>query len=71
MIDPKVQCRGQVGRADIQPRELSNAADGSERPIVSWNSTEIYGRVDGHWRIIHSHWSYLKPELKQPHSEAF
>jgi hypothetical protein len=45
-------------------------ADGSEQPVVRWNSTEIYGRLDGQWRIIHSHWSYVKPDVRQPVSEA-
>jgi hypothetical protein len=30
-----------------------------------WNSTEVYLRVGGTWKIVHSHWSYTKPELKQ------
>ena len=45
------------------------AADGSEQPFLRWNSTEVYSRIDGRWRIVHSHWSYVKPELKQPVSE--
>jgi hypothetical protein len=42
---------------------------GKERAIARWNSSELYGRVDGTWRIVHSHWSYIKPELKQPVTE--
>jgi len=38
-----------------------NRADGSEELFIRWNSTETYCRVDGQWRIIHSHWSFLKP----------
>jgi hypothetical protein len=45
-------------------------ADGSEQPVVRWNSTEIYSRIDGQWRIIHRHSSYVKPDLKQPISEG-
>lgn len=34
--------------------------------LARWNSTEVYSRVAGKWRIIHSHWSYTKPDIKQP-----
>jgi hypothetical protein len=44
-------------------------ADGTERAIARWNSTEVYARVDTRWQIIHSHWSFVKPELKQSISE--
>ena len=27
---------------------------------------EVYGRLDGKWKIVRSHWSFVKPELKQP-----
>jgi ketosteroid isomerase-like protein len=40
--------------------------DGSEAAATRWNVTEVYGRVDGRWRIVHSHFSFVKPELKQP-----
>jgi hypothetical protein len=44
-------------------------ADGTEHPIAHWNSTEVSARIDGAWRIVHSHWSFVKPELKQPITE--
>ncbi len=28
-----------------------------------WNSTEIYHRTPAGWRIVHTHWSWIKPEL--------
>jgi len=34
--------------------------------VVRWNSTVAYAQIDGQWKIIHSHWSYTKPELKVP-----
>jgi hypothetical protein len=43
--------------------------NGKERSVARWNSGELYGLVDGKWRIVHSHWSYIKPELKQPVTE--
>ena len=43
--------------------------DGRERAISSWNSTEVYRRTLQGWRIIHSHWSYIRPDLKEPLTE--
>jgi uncharacterized protein (TIGR02246 family) len=42
---------------------------GRERLISKWNATEVYTRIDGAWRIAHSHWSYITPELKEAVSE--
>jgi hypothetical protein len=44
-------------------------ADGTEHVIAHWNATEVYARVNAGWRIVHSHWSFVKPELKQSVSE--
>ncbi len=30
-------------------------ADG--QPVMRWNATSVYSRVDGAWRIRHTHWS--------------
>lgn len=37
------------------------------KPVVPnrpWNSTKVYARVGGQWKLVHDHWSYIKPELK-------
>lgn len=34
-------------------------------PGFSMNSTEVYERIDGKWKIVHSHWSNTKPEPKK------
>ena len=70
MLNPSVQRHGDVALLTFNLVNYRKQADGSERPVVRWNSTEIYGRIDGQWRIIHSHWSYVKPDLKQPISEG-
>ena len=33
-------------------------------PNRPWNSTKVYARINGQWKIVHDHWSYIKPELK-------
>ena len=69
MIDPKVQPHGDSALLTFNLVSYVTAPDGKERAVARWNSSELYARVDGQWRIVHSHWSYIKPELKQAVSE--
>jgi ketosteroid isomerase-like protein len=32
--------------------------------VARWNSTAVYRLIDGRWKILHSHWSFTRPELK-------
>jgi ketosteroid isomerase-like protein len=65
MIDPRVQ---EYGDTVLLTFNLISYRD--EIPISSWNSTEMYARVSGRGRLVHSHWSYIKPELKNAISEV-
>ena len=69
MIDPAVQRHGDAAVLTFNLVSYQRGTDGSEHPIVRWNSTETYARVEGQWRIVHSHWSYVRPELKNLFSE--
>jgi ketosteroid isomerase-like protein len=33
--------------------------DAEGRMIGRWNATSVYGKVDGEWRVIHTHWSMV------------
>ena len=35
----------------------------AEAVLARWNATEVYRQVDGAWRIIHTHWSFTRPQL--------
>ena len=69
MIEPKVQQHGEVALLTFNLISYQRQADGPERAVARWNSTETYALVDGQWRIVHSHWSYIKPELKDAITE--
>ena len=69
MIDQKVQRHGDSALLTFNLVSYVTQPNGKERAIARWNSSELYGRVNGQWRIVYSHWSYIKPELKQPVSE--
>jgi uncharacterized protein (TIGR02246 family) len=70
MINPKVQRHGDSALLTFNLVSYVAQPDGKERAAARWNSSELYAQVDGQWRIVHSHWSYIKPELKQPVSET-
>ena len=70
MIDPKVQRQGDIAVLTFNLISYRAGADGKETVVGRWNSTEVYCKTGGAWRIIHVHWSYLKPELKSGFSET-
>lgn len=69
LVSPMVQQHGDTALLTFNLVSHRRRADGTEHPIAHWNSTEVYARIGGAWRIIHSHWSFVKPELKQSITE--
>ena len=43
--------------------------NGGKKADVRWNSTEVYRKIEGNWKIVQSHWSYTRPELKTAAAE--
>jgi ketosteroid isomerase-like protein len=70
MIGPKVQQHGDVAVLTFNLLSHRTQPDGKDAVIARWNSTSVYRRMNGTWKVIHSHWSYIKPELKTPVSES-
>jgi ketosteroid isomerase-like protein len=65
MINTKVQRLGDVAVLSYELTSHAIMPDGS--PVtVRWNSTKVYGLFGGNWKLFHDHWSFLKPELKNP-----
>lgn len=62
MINPTVQRSGDVAVLTFNLVDQGTPPGGTAPITVRWNSTEVYRRIDGNWKIIHSHWSYTKPE---------
>jgi ketosteroid isomerase-like protein len=61
-VDPHLQVCGDL--AVLFYRFLSTwlNLDGSISHRTPWNCSEVYRRTDGRWRIIHTHWSFIKGE---------
>ena len=69
MINPKVQRHGGAAVLTYNLVSYGKQPDGKEKVTSRWNATEVYAQVDGKWKVVHTHWSYTKPELKRPSSE--
>jgi ketosteroid isomerase-like protein len=69
MLNPKVQRSGDVAVLTYNIQNYARQADGTERPTNHWNVTEVFRRIGGRWRTIHSHFSYTKPEIRKPASQ--
>jgi ketosteroid isomerase-like protein len=57
IVNARVQEAGDVAVLSFQ-----FFTDGSEGSM-NWNATEVYQKMPEGWRIIHTHWSYVQPEL--------
>jgi ketosteroid isomerase-like protein len=68
MLGAAVQCAADVALLSFNLVSY-RTDDGCERAISRWNSTEAYRRTPEGWRIFHSHWSFIRPELKDAMSE--
>ena len=66
ILDPKVQRHGDVAILTFNLVNYGKLETGEESVVSRWNCTEVYSWSEGKWRIIHSHWSYTKPDLKPP-----
>jgi ketosteroid isomerase-like protein len=68
MRHPVVQQQGDVALLSFNLVSY-RTDDGVERAISRWNATEAYRRAPQGWRIFHTHWSYIRPDLKDPMTE--
>lgn len=64
-VDPHVRVYGDL--AVLFYRDLTTwlNPDGSVSHRTPWNCSEVYRRIEGQWRIIHTHWSFIRGERLQ------
>ena len=58
-LHPKVAVYGDLAVLTYNYRSTVSNADGSPKTQTLWNTTEVYARLAGDWKIIHSHWSFV------------
>jgi ketosteroid isomerase-like protein len=64
MLNPRVHQNGNLAVLTFNLVNYLRQPNGTEGVLNRWNSTEVYQQVGGSWKIVHSHWSYIKPQLK-------
>ena len=64
MIAPKVQLYGDTAVLTFNLVNYGKLGGTTESVLSRWNSSEVYRRIDGRWRLVHSHWSYVKPAVQ-------
>ena len=68
MIAPRVDQEGDLAVFTYNLVSHGRRPDG--RPTATRrNVTAVYRREDGRWRFAHHHFSFTKPELKEPRLE--
>jgi uncharacterized protein (TIGR02246 family) len=61
-IAPRVQVCGDMTVLVYRFLDTWLNPDGSVSNRKPWNCTEVFMRIDDQWRIVHTHWSYIKGE---------
>jgi uncharacterized protein (TIGR02246 family) len=64
-IDPKVVVVGDAAVLTYNYRSTVTTPEGVVTNQTLWNTTEVYFRLEGQWRIVHTHWSYVKHKLPE------
>ncbi len=62
---PKVALFGDVAVLTYNYQGIGREADGAVKRYPAWDTTEVYARVGGAWKIIHTHWSYIRHEAPE------
>jgi ketosteroid isomerase-like protein len=61
-IDPKMVQAGDAIILTYNYRSLKEAGSPASDQVL-WNTTEVYARKNGQWKIVHTHWSYINHRL--------
>lgn len=61
-IEPQVRVRGDLAILFYQYLSTWVKPDGAITQRTPWNCSEVYQRIHGVWRIIHTHWSFIRGE---------
>ncbi|NIM94505.1 MAG: DUF4440 domain-containing protein [Anaerolineales bacterium] len=64
-IEPKVVITGDAALLSYNYRSSVITPEGETTSQSLWNATEVYFRREDHWRIVHTHWSYLPHKLPE------
>jgi ketosteroid isomerase-like protein len=59
-LNPHVKANGDVAILTYNLASHGRGAEGAPAVRTCWNVTEVYERLGGEWKIVHSHFSYTE-----------
>jgi ketosteroid isomerase-like protein len=59
-VNPRVALYGNTAVLTYNYHSLRKDKDGVLKRTSFWNTTEVYSLIAGQWKIVHTHWSYIK-----------
>jgi ketosteroid isomerase-like protein len=57
---PKAAVYGDVAVLTYNYQATDQESDGTTKRYPAWNTTEVYARLSGAWKIIHTHWAHIR-----------
>jgi len=64
-LSPRVALYGNTAVLTYNYHSLSKDGNGKLRRTSFWNTTEVYRLIGDEWKIIHTHWSYIRHHLPE------
>jgi ketosteroid isomerase-like protein len=64
-VAPRVALYGDLAVLTYNYHSLRKDPNGRLQRTSFWNTTEIYRRIAGEWKIVHTHWSHIKSSLPE------
>jgi ketosteroid isomerase-like protein len=64
-VRPQVVLYGNTAVLTYNYHSLRKDPNGRLERTSFWNTTEVYRLIEGQWRIVHTHWSYIKHHLPE------
>lgn len=62
-IDPKILVHDNAAVLFYRFFSTHLNPDGSIAGRIPWNCTEVFSKIDGNWKIVHTHWSFINGEV--------
>jgi uncharacterized protein (TIGR02246 family) len=60
LLNPQVILSDDLAVLTYNLLNYVRGADGADKAGTRWNSTQVYRRVDGQWRVVHVNWSFTR-----------
>jgi ketosteroid isomerase-like protein len=62
-VEPRVVVYGNMAVLTYNYHSLAKDQNGKLQRTSFWNTTEVYRQIGDEWKIIHTHWSYIRHRL--------